>query len=100
VQFTHRVLAYTTAGLVIWTALRARASGAAPGLARRSQGAIHVVLLQVVLGIATVLLQVPTWLGALHQANAIALLTMLVLVLFETGSPVTATSSRRAAAAA
>lgn len=86
VQFTHRMLAYTTAALVIWTALRARAAGAAPRLARFSRGAIHVVLLQIILGIATVLMQVPTWLGALHQANAILLLTVLVLVLFETGT--------------
>ena len=75
VQFNHRAFAIVTlgvaAGLWLW----------APrvGLARRGHSAVHVLFamatLQVVLGVSTLLLVVPVWLGAAHQAGALLLLT-------------------------
>lgn len=81
VQFDHRALAVTTAvgtvALWIWSRRLA--------LSRRQHQAMAllagVVVLQVALGIATLLLVVPIWLGALHQAGAIALLTALLWAL-------------------
>ena len=75
VQFNHRALAIVTfaaaAGVWLW------ARGI--GLAKRARRAVHVMLamavLQVGLGIATLLLVVPVWLGAAHQAGALLLLT-------------------------
>ncbi|GIL40973.1 COX15/CtaA family protein [Roseiterribacter gracilis] len=84
VQFTHRLLAYCTCLLVI--ALSARAIGLARPVKRWGLIAAHLVVLQVALGVATVLSHVPVWLGALHQANAILLLGALTMLVFELGS--------------
>ncbi len=75
VQFNHRLLAVTTAavGLALWIWSRRialpREAGTAMGLLAA------LIVLQVGLGIATLLLVVPIWLAAAHQAGAILLLT-------------------------
>ncbi len=81
VQFNHRVLAVTTliAALVLWIG-----SWSAPlsGFARRMMALLAAVAaLQVALGISALLLVVPVWLGALHQAGALTLLTVAVCAL-------------------
>lgn len=84
VQFTHRWLAILTAALVLgvaWQILRWPDSGR-----RLRIVAAHLagmVVLQVALGIATLLLAVPIWLGALHQAGAFVLVGLLVWTLVE-----------------
>ena len=76
VQFDHRVLAITTFVLVLIYWFRAR-SAALPGRARPAVNALlHTAILQVALGIATVLLAVPVILGAAHQAVAMLLFTV------------------------
>ena len=75
VQFDHRLLAETTAAAIAlaWVAGR-RANLPPPArLALNALGAI--ALLQFGLGVATLLLMVPVPLAALHQANAVLLLT-------------------------
>lgn len=85
VQWLHRLLATATV-------LTAVATGGA--MARRGDHGgvwlISAVLLQAALGIATLLLAVPVPLGVAHQAGALALLTV-VLVLTHAGrqAPVT-----------
>jgi cytochrome c oxidase assembly protein subunit 15 len=87
VQFIHRVLAMTTGLILIALALRLRAPAIALE-ARRTATALFVVVgLQIFLGAETVLNHVPVWLGALHQANAILLLGLVVRVLFLLRSP-------------
>jgi cytochrome c oxidase assembly protein subunit 15 len=87
VQFVHRALAMTT-GLVLMTlAYRLRAPGIAPTPRRMATILLLDVALQIFLGIETVLNQVPVWLGALHQANAILLLGIVVRVLFLLRAP-------------
>jgi cytochrome c oxidase assembly protein subunit 15 len=81
VQFNHRVLAIATliAALVLWIG-----SWTAPlsAFARRMMALLAAVAgLQVALGISTLLLVVPVWLGALHQAGALTLLTVAVCAL-------------------
>jgi cytochrome c oxidase assembly protein subunit 15 len=75
VQFNHRWLAVTTALLTIAFCLRAQQANL-PRDARRSvNGLLAMALIQPTLGITTLLLVVPVWLGALHQAGAVALFT-------------------------
>lgn len=76
VQFTHRVLALTTLALVlaVWATTRRRVAGDRP--ARLVLDALLcAALLQVGLGIATLLSYVPVWLGTLHQGGAVLLLS-------------------------
>jgi heme a synthase len=84
VQFTHRWLAILTAGVVLALAARAL-QAAAPGRLRMlavTLGAMVVV--QVVLGVSTLVLAVPLALGAAHQAGALLLLGLAVLFVRET----------------
>jgi cytochrome c oxidase assembly protein subunit 15 len=81
VQFNHRLLA-TLGGLA---ALAAAALGwrrLPPGPARQAAlGLGGAVALQYGLGVATLLAVVPVWLGTLHQATAVLVLTVLLLLL-------------------
>jgi cytochrome c oxidase assembly protein subunit 15 len=81
VQFNHRLLTALTALGVVYLWVRARR------LERRRPFdlLLLVVLLQFGLGIATLLEAVPVWLGALHQAGAILLLTQLLAALYLLG---------------
>jgi cytochrome c oxidase assembly protein subunit 15 len=80
VQFDHRILAMTTVAsiVVLWLAGR-RAALPSP-----ANGALHallaVALLQLVLGVSTLLLVVPIPLAAAHQADAVLLLTAAVVL--------------------
>lgn len=75
VQFTHRVLAVTTLALVIafWFVVR-RGSASVPAR-RASNFLLGLAVLQVTLGISTLVLFVPVPLAAAHQAVAVMLLT-------------------------
>lgn len=85
VQFTHRMLALTTLALVlvlwVWS-LRMR-------LAPVQRAAFHsllvMTLVQVVLGISTLLMAVPVGLGAAHQGGAALLLAATLFTLHEAG---------------
>jgi cytochrome c oxidase assembly protein subunit 15 len=81
VQFNHRFLA-TLAGLAALGAALAAWRRLPAGPARRAcLGLGAAVALQYALGVATLLLVVPAWLGTLHQANAVLALTMALLAL-------------------
>jgi heme a synthase len=80
VQLDHRVLATTTftAVMALWLYSRfnSRVRAALPASARKGMlGVVHLVSLQVVLGISTLWYLVPTPVAAAHQAGALALLT-------------------------
>jgi cytochrome c oxidase assembly protein subunit 15 len=87
VQFVHRMLAMTTGLILLALALRLRAPSVAPELRKLATLLFVIVALQIGLGIETVLNQVPVWLGALHQANAIFLLGITVRTLFLLRAP-------------
>jgi cytochrome c oxidase assembly protein subunit 15 len=76
VQFDHRLLAITTFIVIIvfwWQSRRADL----PQRARPASNALlHTAILQVVLGISTLLLSVPTALAAAHQGVAMLLFTV------------------------
>ena len=81
VQFDHRILAITTFALVAIYWLRAMGAE----FTRHARIGVNALLvtavLQVVLGIATVVLAVPTLLAVGHQANALLLLTSALYLL-------------------
>ena len=81
VQFNHRLLA-TLAGLAALGAVVAAWRRLPDGGARRAcLGLGAAVALQYALGVSTLLLVVPAWLGTLHQANAVLVLTAALLAL-------------------
>lgn len=81
VQFNHRVLAIATLIVVLALALRGRET---TGAARRAALAAGVMaVIQVIIGITTLLLVVPVWAGALHQAGALVLIGLLTWAVYE-----------------
>lgn len=74
VQFVHRYLAYAVAGMIVWIWYRGRKIG--PD--RQQRKGLNVLLglvgLQFVLGVLTLIWQVPLWLGVAHQVGAFFLL--------------------------
>jgi cytochrome c oxidase assembly protein subunit 15 len=78
VQFDHRVLALTTFFAVVATWATQRRSSP-PRLARRLDLVLAAAMLQLALGISTLLLRVPVTLGVAHQGGAALLLVALVL---------------------
>lgn len=91
-QFNHRLLALATLGGAFaawWWVHRFAGPGRLAGQMRFVLGA---AMLQVGLGIATLLLAVPVALGVAHQAGAIVVLTSLVLALHTAQAPARAAS--------
>jgi cytochrome c oxidase assembly protein subunit 15 len=81
VQFDHRWLAKITALLVLiyWWKGRQRAAG----WTRHSFDLLALaVVVQVTLGISTLLMHVPVWLGATHQGGALVLFSAMLFNLF------------------
>ncbi len=70
VQFDHRLVAYTLAVYAALHAWRVKS--------RAAKAVFHAVLLQIGLGIWTLLAQVPLWLGLAHQAGAMIVLATAV----------------------
>ena len=85
VQLDHRILATSTftAVLALWAYIRfnPRIRQVLPAGARKGMlGVVHLVSLQVVLGITTLWYLVPTPLAAAHQAGALALLSGVLVL--------------------
>ena len=105
VQFDHRMLAYSSligVGAVHAALAKARrAAGGAPlprplVVASRMLGGL--VLLQVTLGVSTLVMYVPVPLAALHQAGAVALLSGAIRTLHALQSALVAAPASAAAA--
>lgn len=86
VQFNHRVIATLTFALAVWVWFRARRSVNAR-LLRATRLVLGAALLQVSLGIATLVSGVPVGLGVAHQAGAVLLFTASLLALHAAGRP-------------
>lgn len=80
-QFHHRVLAMATGCVALGVAWWAGRSTLAAGAARGVRTVGLVVVLQVLLGIITLLYAVPIVLGVLHQLVGVAALSVAVLAL-------------------
>ena len=86
VQFMHRIAAYLifAFGLVVWSRGRASANRA---VARAFDWMLAVLVVQVVLGIVTVLHGAPLALGLAHQLGAVALWVAILRARFLAGYP-------------
>ena len=84
VQFNHRLVATLTFALAVFVWNRVRRS-TNPRRVRSGWFVLAVALLQVSLGIATLLSGVPVWLGVAHQAGAVLLFTAALLALHAGG---------------
>jgi cytochrome c oxidase assembly protein subunit 15 len=87
VQFNHRLLAVATlaASVAVWAwSLRLDLSA---GARKVLNGLLAMAGVQFALGIATLLLVVPVWLGALHQAGALALISAILWSLHRLRAP-------------
>jgi cytochrome c oxidase assembly protein subunit 15 len=78
VQFNHRWLAITTGIILIAWYIRGRSHFEETKLQRSFKLVGMMVIIQLVLGITTLLMQVPVLLGALHQAGALLLFSALL----------------------
>jgi len=81
IQFVHRIIAYVVVVLIflIW-----KKSKSFTLTTRQKQGVnalVFVVLLQFLLGVLTLIYQVPLWLGVAHQVGAFFLLTGMTFTL-------------------
>jgi cytochrome c oxidase assembly protein subunit 15 len=77
-QFDHRWLAVTTLLVVVIYWFNARRTQLPRRAAVGANALLHTTLLQVALGISTLLLAVPVFLGVAHQAVAMLLLTAAI----------------------
>ena len=81
-QFHHRVLAMTTGVVLLLIARTIRSSEASAASGELRTAALRmglVVIMQVALGITTLLLAVPVALGVLHQVTGVATLTAVLV---------------------
>jgi cytochrome c oxidase assembly protein subunit 15 len=83
VQFTHRVLALATATLVLVIWLRALRLSLTFAQRMACHGLAVMLVVQVTLGIKTLLAFVPVSLGAAHQGGAVLLLSAALFALHE-----------------
>ena len=80
VQFDHRLIAWIIALYVPWLWWRMRRLDLPRSLRLASNLMLAAVVLQIALGISTLLLAVPPALGALHQGGALVVLTLALIV--------------------
>lgn len=80
VQFTHRILALSSLGLVFGLAWWLRGAGLTSTQLWALRALVVMSIIQVCLGIATLLLAVPVLLGTLHQGGAVLLLTATLVL--------------------
>ena len=80
-QFAHRTLAYIVVIfiLVIW--YQAKRIELTSLQTRGINGLLIMVGVQFLLGVLTLLLAVPVWLGVLHQVGAFILLSFMIFTL-------------------
>lgn len=81
VQFVHRILAYVVVAaiFIIWNKSKKLS------LTNYQQRGVNLLLIMVgvqfLLGVLTIILQVPVWLGVAHQVGAFALLSIMTFTL-------------------
>ncbi len=81
VQFIHRYLAYIVVGLMVLIWFKAKKITLTSLQTKSINSLLLIVLLQFILGVLTLMFQVPVLLGVLHQVVAFFLLAVMTLVL-------------------
>jgi cytochrome c oxidase assembly protein subunit 15 len=81
VQFIHRTLAYVVVGLMILLYFRSKKYSLSTNQIKGLNTLVIFVFIQFLLGIFTLLLHVPLWLGLVHQVMAFFLLSAMTFTL-------------------
>ena len=81
VQFTHRILAYTVVFFVFLIWVKSRKTNTTVLQSKGIKALLIIISIQFLLGIFTIILQVPVWLGVAHQIGAFLLLSAMVFTL-------------------
>lgn len=81
VQFVHRILAYIVSILVFIIWYKAKKTNLTKFQLNGINTLFLIVAVQFLLGVLTILLQVPVWLGVAHQVGAFLLLTAMTFTL-------------------
>jgi cytochrome c oxidase assembly protein subunit 15 len=81
VQFVHRYLAYIVVAIIAFIWFKTRSLRLTVSQKNGINILVGLVLLQFILGVFTLLLQVPVWLGVLHQVVAFLLLAAMTFTL-------------------
>ena len=79
VQFTHRLLAISMGLLLLGWSIKGLLKFNDPIVKSSFNLVGTLVIIQIVLGISTLLMQVPVWLGATHQAGALLLFSAMLI---------------------
>jgi cytochrome c oxidase assembly protein subunit 15 len=81
VQFVHRYLAYIVVGIILVIWYKARKRTVTVPQKKGINWLVGLVIIQFILGVFTLILQVPVWLGVLHQVMAFFLLAAMTFTL-------------------
>ncbi|ORM41178.1 Cytochrome c oxidase assembly protein COX15 [Babesia sp. Xinjiang] len=81
VQFNHRCLGYITILATALTYCKTRAQGVPRPIRKLAMGALHASIIQVIIGIITVIKHVPLHGAMAHHTNAMALWSVLLMLL-------------------
>ena len=81
VQFVHRIMAYFVVGFILAIYLKSRKLILTIYQSRAIYSLLIMVFIQFLLGILTIILQVPVWLGVAHQVGAFFLLSAMTFTL-------------------
>ncbi len=85
VHFEHRWFAFVVFALSLGLFLQSRRSEASTPLRKGVAALLHMLSLQILLGIATILTHVPIWLASLHQVGGVVVFGLAWLVFHQTG---------------
>lgn len=81
VQFVHRTVAYVVVGMMLYLYFQSKKHELNSLQKKGLNILVAIVFVQFALGVLTLLLHVPLWLGLAHQLVAFALLTSMVFTL-------------------
>lgn len=81
VQLVHRTMAYVVVGMILYLFFAARNTIVTPQQKKGLNALVVIVFIQFALGVFTLLLRVPLWLGLAHQVVAFFLLTAMTYTL-------------------
>jgi len=81
VQFVHRYLAYIVVGIIIFIGYKSRQIELTKLQQKGILSLVSLVIIQFALGVFTLILSVPLWLGIAHQVVAFLLLGSMVFTL-------------------
>lgn len=81
IQFIHRTFAYVVVALILYIYYKSRQFKLTSNQQKGINSLVILVGIQFLLGVFTILLYVPIWLGILHQIGAFFLLTAMTFTL-------------------